>query len=132
MLKISTQTAWSPSWPPPHSAMDFPGDAVVKNLPASARDMGLIHGFDPWLRKILWRRKWQPTPVFLPAKFHGLPWSLTGCSPWGHNLVTEQQQQSETIVKPLPTTVANLCNILINTCESVQIFLYHLSVWSIT
>ena len=27
------------------------------------------HGFDPWLGKIPWRRKWQPTPVFLPGKF---------------------------------------------------------------
>ena len=26
--------------------------------------------FDPWVRKTLWRRKWQPTPVFLPGKFH--------------------------------------------------------------
>ena len=31
----------------------------------------------PWSRKILWRRKWQPTPVFLPGKFHG-QWSLVG------------------------------------------------------
>ena len=27
--------------------------------------------FDPWVRKILWRRKWQPAPVFLPGKSHG-------------------------------------------------------------
>ena len=27
--------------------------------------------FDPWARKIPWRRGWQPTPVFLPKKFHG-------------------------------------------------------------
>ena len=27
--------------------------------------------FDPWVGKIPWRRKWQPTPVFLPGKFHG-------------------------------------------------------------
>ena len=27
--------------------------------------------FDPWVRKIPWRRKWKPTPVFLPGKFHG-------------------------------------------------------------
>ena len=27
-------------------------------------------GFDPWFRKIPWRRKWQPTPVFLPGKSH--------------------------------------------------------------
>ena len=29
------------------------------------------HGFNPWVRKIPWRRKWQPTPVFLPGKSHG-------------------------------------------------------------
>ena len=29
------------------------------------------HGFDPWVRKIPWTRKWQPTSVFLPGKFHG-------------------------------------------------------------
>ena len=28
-------------------------------------------GFDPWVRKIPWRRKWQPTPIFLPRKSHG-------------------------------------------------------------
>ena len=27
--------------------------------------------FDPWVRKMPWRRKWQHTPVFLPGKFHG-------------------------------------------------------------
>ena len=28
-------------------------------------------GFDPWVGKIPWRRKWKPTPVFLPGEFHG-------------------------------------------------------------
>ena len=28
-------------------------------------------GFDPWVRRISWSRKWQPTPVFLPGEFHG-------------------------------------------------------------
>ena len=38
---------------------------------------------DPWVGKILWRRKWQPTPVLLPGKSHG--WrSMVGYSPWGH------------------------------------------------
>ena len=37
-------------------------------------------GFDPWVEKIHWRRKWQPTPVLLPGKFYG--WRiLVGCSP---------------------------------------------------
>ena len=39
-------------------------------------------GFDPWVGKIPWRRQWQPTPVFLPGKFHGQR-SLVGYSPWG-------------------------------------------------
>ena len=39
-------------------------------------------GFNPWVVEIPWRRKWQPTPVFLPGKYHG--WrSLEGYSPWG-------------------------------------------------
>ena len=29
-------------------------------------------GFDPWVRKIPWRREWLPTPVFLPGETHGL------------------------------------------------------------
>ena len=28
-------------------------------------------GFHPWVRKIPWRRAWQPTPVFLPGESHG-------------------------------------------------------------
>ena len=38
----------------------------------------------PWIRKIPWRRKWQPTPVFLPEKFHGQR-SLAGSIPWGRS-----------------------------------------------
>ena len=39
-------------------------------------------GFNPWVRKIPWRREWQPAPVLLPGKFHGQR-SLVGYSPWG-------------------------------------------------
>ena len=38
--------------------------------------------FNPWVGKIPWSRKWQPTPVFLPEKFHGQR-SLVGYSAWG-------------------------------------------------
>ena len=41
------------------------------------------HWFNSWVKKILWRRKWQPTLVFLPGKFHGQR-SLVHCSSWGH------------------------------------------------
>ena len=39
-------------------------------------------GFNPCIEKIPWRRKWQPTPVFLPEESHGK--SLAGYSPQGH------------------------------------------------
>ena len=39
--------------------------------------------FDPWVRKIPWRREWLPTPVFLPGESHGQR-SLVGYSPWCH------------------------------------------------
>ena len=38
--------------------------------------------FDPWVRKIIWRRKWQPTPIFLAGESHEQR-SLAGYSPWG-------------------------------------------------
>ena len=39
--------------------------------------------FDPWVEKIPWRRKWQPTPVFLPGKSQGQR-SLAGYGSWDH------------------------------------------------
>ena len=52
---------------------------MVKNLPANSKRPG----FDPPVRMIPWRRYWQPTPVFLPGKFHGQR-NLAVYSPWGH------------------------------------------------
>ena len=42
-------------------------------------------GFDLWVRKIPWKRKWQPPPVFLSGKPHGQR-SLAGYSPWSHRV----------------------------------------------
>ena len=48
--------------------------------------------FDPWVGKGPWRRKWQPTLVFLPGKSH-IERILGDCSPrrQRHNLATKQQ-----------------------------------------
>ena len=47
--------------------------------------------------KIPWRRKWQPTPVFLPGESHG--WrSLTGYSSWGHKSLTRLRDYTTTAV----------------------------------
>jgi len=43
---------------------------VVKNIPASTGEMRL--GFDPWVRKIPWRRAWQLTPSILAWR---IPWT---------------------------------------------------------
>ena len=40
---------------------------------------------DPWVRKIPWRKKGQPTPVFLPGEFHGQR-SVVGYSVWGRRV----------------------------------------------
>ena len=74
--------------------LGFPGGSVVKNPPTNAGDAGDL-GSIPESGRSHWRRKWQPTPVFLPEKSYGQI-SLVGCSPWGHkivkhNLETEQQ-----------------------------------------
>ena len=53
----------------------------VKNPPCKCRRWKRQR-FDPWVRKIPWKRAWQPIPVSLPGKSHGQR-SLEGYSPWG-------------------------------------------------
>ena len=80
--------------------MGFPGssDDVGKESVCNVGDLGStsgkesvcnagntvdsVCGFDPCVRRIPWKRKWQPIPVFLPGKSQGLR-SLVGCIPWG-------------------------------------------------
>ena len=60
------------------------------------------HRFDRWVGKILWSRKWQPTPVFLPGKFHGQR-SLAGYSPYGHILLDSTEHTRTHILVTGPT-----------------------------
>ena len=76
-MEFSRQEYWSTEVPLPSP----PSGAVVKNSPSNAedtRDADLIPGSG----RFPWSRKWQPTLVFLPGKFHGQR-ILTGYSPWG-------------------------------------------------
>ena len=54
------------------------------------------HGFQPWVRKISRRKKWQPTPVFLPGKSQGqrrlASYNSRGCQIVRYNLATKQQK----------------------------------------
>ena len=62
--------------------LDFPPGASGKQSACQCRRHKRCR-FHPWVGKILWRRKWHPTPVFLPGKFQGQR-SLMGYNPWGH------------------------------------------------
>ena len=81
-------------------------------------------------RKIPWRRKWQPTPVLLPGKFHGLR-SLLGYSPWGRKEsdTTERLQRSSSLTShPLRRATTNLFSVSV--CVYVCFFRLYISVRS--
>ena len=69
---------------------------MVNNPSANAGDTEI------WVQspfgKIPWRRKWQPTPVSLPGKFHGQR-SPMGYSPWGRRVSYTTVHTSSSIVK---------------------------------
>ena len=67
-------------------ALGFPYGSANKESSCNAGDTGA--GFDLWVRKTPWRRKWQPTPIFLPGKSHGQR-NLAGYSPY--QVVTKSQ-----------------------------------------
>ena len=83
------------------------------------------HGFNPWVRKIPWRRKWQPIPVFLPGKSHGQR-SLMGHSLWGHKRVgqdsaTEQQDKVKGSKGPDVVNASDiLCKILLRKTAPIE------------
>ena len=57
--------------------------------------------FDSWVRKIPWRKKWQPTPVFLPGESRGQR-SLAVYSPWDH-------KESDTTEQLTPLSLFTWC-----------------------
>ena len=77
---------------------------MVKNLPRCRRS-----GFDPWVRKILWRREQISTPIFLPGEFHGQK-SLVGYSLWGckESDTTEHAHTQRILFLDLPQIL--VCN----------------------
>ena len=68
-------------------------------------------GFDPWVGKILWRRAWRPTPVFLPEESRGER-SLAGYSPWGR----KESDTTEELTLHYPSKQHWFCKALIFLC----------------
>ena len=80
---------------------------TVQNPPAIRGDWGLIPGSDPWVRKIPWRRKWQPAPVILPGKSHGQR-SLAGYNPWGRKELDTIEQLILSLFFVILTTILSV------------------------
>ena len=59
-------------------------------------------GFNPWIGKVPWRRKWPPTPVFLPGKFHGQR-CLADYSPWGSKRVRHNSSKQYNTIQSYHT-----------------------------
>ena len=102
-MGFSRQEYWSgvPLPSHPHSYEGLKGNGLPwwlssKESTYSAGDVGSLR-----VGKILWRRKWHPTPVFLPGKPHGRR-SLVDCSPWvtknWTHCVTEQQREASQLL----------------------------------
>ena len=75
------------------------------------------HGFSPWVWKIPWRRKWQPTPVFLPGEPHGQR-SLVGYRPWGH-------KESDTTERLHNKTSDRYISYLMDVLHAIYTYMYH-------
>ena len=85
--------------------------SVVKKPPDKSR----ILRFNPWVGKIPWSRKWQPTPVFLPGKSHGQR------SPAGYSPVS-QFSCSVMSDSGTPWTVAHQASLSItNSCSLLKL-----------
>ena len=94
-----------------------PGGAVVKNLPANRRCGRLC--LDPWVRTIPWGRKWQPTRVLLPGKFHR--WrSLEGYSPWGHKESDATEPTRTGLEAGLSTPLASHVYLATSQCQRIH------------
>ena len=105
--------------------LGFPGGSVVKDLLASAGDLGSIP-----IGKIPWRRKWQPTLVFFPGKSYGQisyrQRSLVGCSPWGpkESDTAEQLNNKHTLtLRPSSHTLGNLSRRNKDLCSDKNLYM---------
>ena len=104
----------------------FPGGSVVKKSTYQCRR----HGFSPWVGKIPWRRKWQPTPVVSPGKSHGQR-SLVDYSLGGRNRVRLDSATKPTTTKSLfsgrvgcSLVFSIINNALLTFCLSASVCIY--------
>ena len=150
-MGFSRQEYWSGLPCPPPRDLPDPG-IECRSLPSLGladsgrlQSMGLLRVRHDWVTSLSlftfmhWRRKWQPTPVFLPGASQG--WgSLEGCRLWGHaesdtTEVTQQQQQLPLAPPGKPISTAIFTNFLHQFCSLSWMALYNWQinvVWTIS
>ena len=79
----------------------FPGGASGKEPTCQCRRLKRP-GFSPWVRKITWRRAWQPIAVFLPGESQGQK-SLASYSPWGWHDEWLSMHTGRIMLPPFPS-----------------------------
>ena len=96
VVRRSSDWEQYPLWLLIYMSWGFPAGSVIKNSDKESvcqcRRWRKCR-FDPWARRIPWRRKWQPAPVFLPGKYHGQS-SLAGYSLWSRKEFNMTKQLS--------------------------------------
>ena len=107
---------WTYLWGATIQPSGFPGDAMRCR-------------FDPWVRKIPWRRAWQPTPVFLPGESHGQR-SLAGYSPWGHTEsdMTQRLSSSSSSYRTSILGHCHLTTVLLSLLPILLFFFFNITV----
>ena len=81
------------------------------------------HEFNPWVRKFPFRKKWKPTPAFLPGKSHRQR-SLVGYSPWGHKESDTTEQLSTAQLMNVSDKLVVFCGSEPDLCCIFLIFLF--------
>ena len=96
---VTKSWMWLSDWNELTWPESYPRASLVAQCDTEATCQCRRHRFDPWIRKISWRRNWQPTPVFLPGKCHGQRklWATQsmGSQRVRHDLVTKKQITSK-------------------------------------
>ena len=112
-----------------HLSICFPGGPVLKKPTCRGRRHKGPR-FNPWIRKIPWRRRWPPTLVFLPGKLRGQR-TLVGDNPWGHRELDMADHSTDTSINVstcLPTYLKSV-NLHIHPLSPTYLFIYNFSTY---
>ena len=82
------------------SACKAEDQGSISGSGSSEKDIAAHSNILAWVLNISWSRKWQPTPVFLPGKFH-VQRSLLRYSPWGHKESNMNEHTADRAKYPL-------------------------------